>query len=202
MHHLASPKLPSQLRPFRTAFLRLLDRWNRRHALTALDAGVREEELLLDSAVLLPWLDALGAGARVVDFGTGMGIPALLLAAAKPDLRIVALDRSAKKLAFVRQAALELELSNLEILQGDADKIPALGGSLGVAKAVGSLALLLGWWARHGNPEAPFLAPKGPEWEREPRPEGWELRPHPYRLPTRGERFLIEARKTGAQGRP
>jgi 16S rRNA G527 N7-methylase RsmG len=197
-----TPQLPEYLMPFCQAFLKLLDRWNRRHALTGLAPGLRREELLLDSAVLLPWLLDLAPGSRVVDFGTGMGIPALLLAVARPDLPVFAVDRSRKKLAFVRQAALELGLPNLVISEGDAAKLPPLEATLGVAKAVGSLPLLLGWWERHGILGTPLLALKGPEWRENPLQSGWILRPHFYRLPTRGERVIVEARKMGAHGRP
>ena len=193
-----TPQLPENLQPFCGAFLALLDRWNRRHALTSLPAGVRREELLVDSAVLLSWLYKLEPGSPVADFGTGMGIPALLLAAARPDLPVLAVDRSSKKLAFVRQVALELNLRNLEVRSGDAAVLPPMAAALGVAKAVGSLGLLLGWWERHGLPGAPFLALKGPNWRDGPVPAGWDLREHPYRLPSRGERILIEAMKKGA----
>lgn len=192
-----SPTLPPGLKAFSLAFLDLLGRWNLRHSLTALPETAREEELLLDSAILLPWLQPLDPGATVVDFGTGMGIPALLLAAARPDLRVVAVDKVAKKLAFVRQAALELGLENLETLAGHLEHLPPIGAALGTAKAVGPMPLLLGWWARHGNPGAPFLALKGPAWEQEPSAPGWTLRAHPYHLPTRGERVLVEARIGG-----
>ena len=195
-----TPALPKHLLPFCGAFLVLLDRWNRTHALTSLPPALRREELLLDSAVLLPWLERLEPGARVVDFGTGMGIPALLLAAARPDLRILAVDRSRKKRAFVRQVAMELGLSNLKALAEDAGDLPPLDASLGTAKAVGSLSLLLGWWDRHGRQGAPFLAMKGPGSAGDDPPPGWSLARHPYQLPTRGERVLLEARRNGGEG--
>ena len=103
------PVLPDALAPTVQAFLELLERWNRTHALTALPLEVRFEELILDACALLPHLPQ-GPG-RVVDFGTGMGIPAVVLAAARTDLEVVALDKARKKVAFVRQAALELTAS-------------------------------------------------------------------------------------------
>lgn len=172
----------------------MLERWNRRHHLTSLPPEAREEELLLDSAVLLPWIEALEPGVRVVDFGTGMGIPALLLAAARPDLELVAVDKSSKKLAFVRQVALELGLANLRPLAGRAEDLPPLGAALGTAKAVGPLSLLAAWWTRHRAGSAPFLALKGPAWREELPVPGWQAEPHPYALPTRGVRVLVELR--------
>lgn len=181
------PALPAPLMATAQAFLDLLERWNQTHALTALPPEVRFEELILDACALLPHLPP-GPG-RVVDFGTGMGIPAVVLAAARPDLEVVALDKARKKVAFVRQAGLELNLPNLRPLHGRAEVLAPLEADAGTAKAVGDLELLLGWWERHGRPGAPFLALKGaPETAA---PAGWSLTRHPYQLPTRGERALL-----------
>lgn len=192
---MALPQLPADLERPLARYLALLDRWNRTHALTALPAGARREELLLDAAALLPYLAGLPAGARVADLGTGMGSPAVVLALARPDLVVLAVDASAKKLAFVRQAALELPVPNLHPVHGRLEQLPPLEADLGVAKALGSLEQLAAWWARHGRPGAPFLALKGPEWDREPLPEGWSAEPHPYELPTRGHREVVALRR-------
>ena len=172
-------------------YLELLDHWSRTHALTSLEREERFEELILDSAALLPFLQPLESGSRVIDFGTGMGIPAVLIALARPDLELVALDKAHKKIAFVRQVALELGLSNLVPMVGRAEAMASLQAHAGVAKAVGTLDLLGGWWRRHGRPGAPFLALKGPQGPLEA-PDGFTLRTHPYRLPTRGERVVVE----------
>lgn len=188
------PSLPPSLSPALDRFLGLLDRWNRTHALTALPPGARREELLLDAAALLPFLEGLPAGARVADLGTGMGSPAVVLALARPDLKVLGVDASHKKMAFLRQAALELPIPNLQAIPGRFEQLPPLEADLGVAKALAPLDQLAGWWTRHGRPGAPFFALKGPEWEQEPRPGGWELRAHPYELPTRGRRAVLELR--------
>lgn len=186
------PILPAVLEPSFSAYLELLERWNRTHALTALPPGARREELLLDAAAALPWVTALPPGSRVADFGTGMGSPAVVLALARPDVEVVGVDSAGKKVAFLRQAALELGLGNLTPLHGRAEALPPLAADLGTAKAVGSLNLLLGWWTRHGKPGAPFLAFKGPE--AEALPEGWSMAEHPYELPNRGARRILECR--------
>lgn len=188
------PRLPPQLDAVLRGYLKLLERWNRVHALTALPNSERREELLLDAAVLLPFLVDLPAGARIADLGTGMGCPAVLLALARPDLEVLAIDAAAKKLAFVRQAVLELAIPNLQVLHGRLEQLEPLGADLGTAKALGSLTQLTTWWSRHGKPGGPFLALKGPDWSREPLPQGWTAQPHPYTLPTRGQRVLVELR--------
>lgn len=193
------PTLPAPLQEPIARYLALLDQWSRTHALTSLEKEERFEELILDSMALLPFLAPLAAGSTVVDFGTGMGIPAVPIALARPDLTVVALDKSSKKIAFVRQAGLELHLANLAPRVGRAEQLPPLAAQAGVAKAVGTLDLLTGWWRRHGQPEAPLLALKGPQgppetggnWEA---PAGFRLCLHPYQLPSRGQRVVVELR--------
>lgn len=190
-----TPHLPPDLAPSLSQYLMLLERWNRTHALTALPPKARREELLVDAASLLPFLAALPAGARVVDLGTGMGSPALVLALARPDLEVVGVDASAKKLAFVRQVAMELPVPNLKALHGRLEDLPPLEADWGTAKALAPLGALAGWWSRHGRPGCPFFALKGPDWTSEGIPEGWTAEAHPYDLPTRGQRVVVELRR-------
>ncbi|MDR3682826.1 MAG: class I SAM-dependent methyltransferase [Geothrix sp.] len=189
------PRLPSELAGPLGRFLVLLDRWNRTHALTALPPGQRREELLVDAAALLPFLAGLPSGARVADLGTGMGSPAVVLALARPDLEVIGVDASGKKLAFLRQVAMELSIPNLKAVHGRLEALPPLEADWGTAKALGPLELLVGWWTRHGRGGSPFFALKGLDWAEERIPDGWTVQPHPYRLPTRGQRAVIELRR-------
>jgi 16S rRNA (guanine527-N7)-methyltransferase len=92
-------------------YLALLDQWNQTHALTSLAPSDRFEELILDASILLPHLETVPAGSHVVDFGSGAGIPAIVLAILRPDLRITALDAAQKKTMFIQQVILELHPS-------------------------------------------------------------------------------------------
>jgi 16S rRNA (guanine527-N7)-methyltransferase len=151
----------------------------------------------LDAAALLPFLTGLPPGARVADLGTGMGSPAVVLALARPDLVVLGVDASSKKLAFLRQVAMELPIPNLQMVQGRLEALPPLEADWGTAKALAPLDALAGWWARHGRAGSPFFAMKGPDWAAEGVPGGWVTAPHPYRLPTRGQRTIVELRKLG-----
>lgn len=64
----------------------------------------------------------LPEGANVVDVGCGAGFPSLPLAIARPDLHILALDSTAKKLHFVESTAKELGLSHLTVLAARAEE--------------------------------------------------------------------------------
>jgi len=123
-----------------------------------------------------------------------MGSPALILALARPDLDIIGLDAASKKIAFLRQSALELGLRNLEAVHGRFESLPGLNADAGVAKALAPLGQLAAWWTRHGKPGAPLLALKGPGWETEPLPEAWRADSQAYDLPTRGRRSVIRLR--------
>lgn len=96
------------------AFVRLLDRWNRVYNLTAIrDPREMIPRHLLDSLSLRPFLD----GRRILDLGTGAGLPGIPLAIAEPDWELHLLDSKGKKIRFLRQAALELGLSNVTAVQ-------------------------------------------------------------------------------------
>ena len=85
-------------------------------------------------------------GAAVLDLGCGAGFPSLPLAIHRPDLTLIALDSTAKKVAFVQKTAEKLQLSNLKTLIGRAED-PALKKQIGhidlvVSRAVARLNLL------------------------------------------------------------
>ncbi len=110
------------------AFLALLAKWNRVYNLTA----VREPERmvthhLLDSLAVLPQL-AGGPGTRVLDIGTGAGLPGIPLAIARPEWAFTLIDANQKKATFVQQAVSELRLPNVVARAARAEALPAAGG--------------------------------------------------------------------------
>ena len=95
-------------------YIALLEKWNRAYNLTA----VRKPEQmvtrhLLDSLVIGPWLQ----GSRILDVGTGPGLPGIPLAIAYPQYAFTLLDSNSKKTRFVTQAVAELGLNNVAVVQ-------------------------------------------------------------------------------------
>lgn len=95
-------------------YLQLLNKWNQTYNLTAVRNSERMVSYhLLDSLSIVPHLTQVQ---RLLDVGSGGGMPGIPTAIARPDMQVVLIDSNHKKTAFLRQAALELNLSNVEVI--------------------------------------------------------------------------------------
>jgi 16S rRNA (guanine527-N7)-methyltransferase len=93
-------------------YLDLLEKWNRVYNLTAIRSRERMvTHHLLDSLAVLPHVK----GPRVLDVGSGAGLPGIPLAIANAELRVTLLDSNHKKTAFLHQAVVELGLKNAAV---------------------------------------------------------------------------------------
>ncbi len=89
-------------------FADLLLKWNRKVNLTAVtDPAELAEKHLVDSLALLR---VLGRAATLLDVGSGAGLPGIPLAVARPGLAVTCCDAVAKKVAFVKAVAAELDV--------------------------------------------------------------------------------------------
>jgi len=122
--------------PTQTQLLRYLDliaHWSRVYNLTAVrePAAMLTQHLLDCLAIVPPLRRQLGeagqgrAGLRVLDVGSGAGLPGVVLAICEPGWQVTCVDAVAKKAAFIRQVAAELGLPNL---QASHQRVEAMAG--------------------------------------------------------------------------
>ena len=93
------------------AYLELMSKWNKVYNLTAVrDKTDMVRQHLLDALAVIPLI----RGQRVLDVGSGGGLPGVVLAIVKPEVQVVTVDKVQKKIAFQTQVAAELGLTNLK----------------------------------------------------------------------------------------
>ena len=140
-------------------FLKLLEKWNRAYNLTAIrDPEQMVPRHLLDSLTVLPYLQ----GSRVLDIGTGAGLPGIPLALARPDLEFTLLDSNAKKTRFATQALHELGLKNVVVQQERVEKFhPETKFDTLIARAFASIPDMLAASRHLCAPHGRFLVMKG-----------------------------------------
>jgi 16S rRNA (guanine527-N7)-methyltransferase len=146
------------------AYVALLARWNATYNLTAIrDAGSMLSHHLADClAIVAPLNKAEGAepGGRVLDVGSGAGLPGCIIAIMRPDLAVTCIDRVGKKVAFIRHAAGQLELKNVV---GEHKRVEDLGTThdLVVSRAFADLSEFLSLTRHVVAPRGRWVAMKG-----------------------------------------
>lgn len=104
-----------------TDYFSLLDRWNKKMNLTAIrDRDAMIVKHLLDSLVVYYLIEQQNSNLNIscptIDFGSGAGIPGLILAIANPSMKLVSVDKSKKKIAFQQEVVRRLKLFNVKTL--------------------------------------------------------------------------------------
>lgn len=178
-------------------YLRLLQKWNRVHNLTA----VREPEAmlthhLLDALSVLPHVTGI---TRLADVGTGGGIPGIVLAISLPALEVTLIESNQKKVSFLRQAVMELGLTNVHVENCRVeDYVPESLFDAVISRAFSELALFAALSTHLLKPGGELLAMKGrtPQEEIAALPENIAVgSEHTLSVPgLEGERCLIRMR--------
>lgn len=187
------------------AYIDGLLKWNRVYNLSALntadDIAVKH---ILDSLAIVPALRQYteGKAVRLLDVGSGAGLPGAVIAITCPEITVCCVDASAKKAAFVQQLAGSLTLGNLQSQHG---RVQELRGSFDVvtSRAFSSLVDFCVSSRHVLAPEGVWLAMKGkrPEVEIATLPSDVEVF-HVEQLKVPGldaERCLVWMRRASGQ---
>lgn len=146
------------------AYLALISKWNRVYNLTAVrEPGEMLTQHLLDSlAIVLPLQRQLGGRpASVLDVGAGAGLPGVALAIACPQLQVSCVDAVAKKVSFIRQAAAELGLRNLQAVHARVEGLAPKTWDVITSRAFASLPDFVAWTRGSLAQGGVWLAMKG-----------------------------------------
>jgi 16S rRNA (guanine527-N7)-methyltransferase len=99
---------------------------------------------------------------RVVDVGSGAGLPGLVLAIARPDLRVTLIEPLLRRTVFLTETVEALALPNVEVLRGRAeDWAGRMSADVVTARAVAPLERLISWCLPLARPGGVMLALKG-----------------------------------------
>jgi 16S rRNA (guanine527-N7)-methyltransferase len=156
-------------------YLQLMARWNQTFNLTAIrDFNEMVWLHVVDSLAISPYLH----GTRIIDVGSGAGLPGIPLALAHPDKKIVLLDSNSKKTRFLTQVKLELNINNIEIVHSRSEDFnPATGFDSVVSRAFASIPVMLAKTGHLAAKAGQFIAMKGvyPEVEIQQLPVGFKV---------------------------
>lgn len=150
-------------------YLALIQKWNKVYNLTAVrDPAEMLTHHLLDSlAIIRPLRQQLqgrapadGQGFRLLDVGSGAGLPGVVIAICCPDIAVSCVDTVAKKATFIQQAALTLKLPNLKGLHARVENLDDHYDVVS-SRAFASLADFVSWSREALAPAGLWLAMKG-----------------------------------------
>lgn len=149
------------------AYLDLLQKWNRVYNLTAVrePAEMLTHHLLDSLAAISPLRRHSGGNAiRLLDVGSGGGLPGVVIAITCPEIAVSCVDTVGKKAAFIQQAAATLKLTNLQGVHARVEALKAEeGGGFDVicARAFASLPDFTAWSQAALQPGGVWMAMKG-----------------------------------------
>ena len=157
-------------------YLALLNKWNKVYNLTAVRDPMEMMTLhVLDSLAAVP---AFKDAQNVLDVGAGGGLPGMVLAITRPDMKVSMIDIVHKKTAFLNQVKAELELGNVTVytkkVQDLQVKTPF---DVITSRAFADLSDFVTWSGHLLAEGGQFIALKGtaPAEERERLPEPWKV---------------------------
>ena len=143
------------------AYLKLIAKWTKVYNLTAVrDPAEMMTHHLLDSLASIAPLQKQMAHGRLLDVGSGAGLPGVVVAICCPAIAVTCVDTVAKKATFIKQVGLELKLPNLAGLHARVESIE-LPFDIICSRAFASLVDFTKWSANALAPTGMWMAMKG-----------------------------------------
>ena len=177
-------------------YIQLLEKWGSVYNLTAI---LQPDQIItrhiLDSLAATPYVQ----GSRLVDVGSGAGLPGIPLAIVLPQLEVVVLDSNAKKTRFMQQAKIELGLQNVQVECQRVERFqPVHKFNTVISRAFASIAEMLDCAGHLCATDGRLLAMKGrfPQSELQSLPKSFEIKAvHPLTVVgLNEERYLVDIR--------
>jgi 16S rRNA (guanine527-N7)-methyltransferase len=175
-------------------YLALMFKWNAVYNLTSLrDPMQMVTHHVLDSLAAVP---AFAKAHNVLDVGSGGGLPGIVLAIVRPDMKVSMIDTVHKKTAFLTQVKAELGLANVTVYTARVEQLQ-VGEQFDVitSRAFADLSDFVNWSAHLLADGGRYIALKGvaPKEEQERLPAEWRVTGvEPLQVPRLGaERHLV-----------
>ncbi len=149
-------------------YLAMLQRWNATYNLTAVrNAEDMLVQHLADCLAVIGPLRRQNAGGRLLDVGSGGGLPGVVIGLMLPELNVTCVDAVGKKAAFVRQVVGAVQTPNVTALHARVETLDAVPFDLIVSRAFASLPDFTALTARSLAPGGVWMAMKGRRPEEE-----------------------------------
>lgn len=162
-------------------YLSLLHKWNGAYNLTAIQDKESMFKLhILDSLAIFPYIH----GQKIIDVGTGAGLPGLIIAMSNQDLAVTLLDSNGKKIRFLQEAKRVLSLNNVNIVQSRVENYhPETNFDTVVSRAFSNIKNMQDWTRHLLAKDGIWLAMKGhiPETELSGTQSPYKI--HTYQVP-------------------
>lgn len=176
-NEIGAPLSAHQIDKF-SLYLSELKKWNKKINLTSLNEDLEIViKHFLDSLTPLPHVQM---GSFIMDLGSGGGLPGIPMKIARPDIRILLLDSTGKKVSFLNHMINILKFKNARALQQRADsrvfqEIMAGHLDVVVARAFGKIEKTLEVGAPYLKEGGKLIVMKGPNWREEKQPRSEQM---------------------------
>jgi 16S rRNA (guanine527-N7)-methyltransferase len=142
-------------------YLGLMQKWNQTYNLTGI-TNIQDLVYLhiVDSLSVVPYIDVTNGYKRILDVGSGAGLPGVVLAICLPDIQVCCVDKVIKKIAFIRQVGSVIGIPNLEAKHQRIEYMPKWTSDIIISRAFASLETFFLFSKKHLSHHGIWIAMK------------------------------------------